>query len=76
MFDKNSAHHDSQPRFWSLVATAFAPWQMFANLIEVRRTRASLSHLDDHMLKDIGLTRGSIDSVIRHGRSRDVPKSN
>lgn len=32
-----------------------------------RLTAASLSTLDDALLKDIGLSRGDIDSVARHG---------
>jgi uncharacterized protein YjiS (DUF1127 family) len=46
---------------------------MLAGVIAARRTRASLSRLDDHMLKDIGLSRGSIESAICHGRSRNFP---
>jgi uncharacterized protein YjiS (DUF1127 family) len=46
---------------------------MLAGMLEARRTRASLSRLDDHMLKDIGLSRGSIESAIRNGRSRNFP---
>jgi uncharacterized protein YjiS (DUF1127 family) len=70
MFDDNSARHDSQPRFWSLVAITFTPWQMLASLFAERRTYAKLSRLDDYMLKDIGLNRGSIRSAIREGRIR------
>ena len=33
-----------------------------------RRDFAKLSSLDDHMLKDLGLSRGSIRSAIRDGR--------
>ena len=71
MFYDTSARHRA-PR-QSFFTIAFKPWQMFADLIEVRRTRASLSSLDDHMLKDIGLSRGSIESAIRNGRSRNFP---
>ena len=42
---------------------------MLASLMAERRDHARLSNLDDHMLKDIGLTRGSIRSAIRNGRS-------
>jgi uncharacterized protein YjiS (DUF1127 family) len=44
---------------------------LVAGMVEARRTRASLSRLDDHMLKDIGLSRGSIESAVRNGRTRD-----
>ena len=70
MPDHTSARHDSQRRFWNLLAVALTPWQMLADMVEARQTRASLSRLDDHMLKDIGLSRGSIDSAIREGRNR------
>lgn len=70
MFYDTSASHRT-PRA-SFLTIAFKPWQMLAGILEARRTRASLSRLDDHMLKDIGLSRGSIESAIRNGRSRDV----
>jgi uncharacterized protein YjiS (DUF1127 family) len=69
-FDDTSARHDSQPRFWSLVALTFAPWQMLAGLIADRQTYKELSRLEDYMLKDIGLSRGNIRSAIRQGRIR------
>ena len=34
----------------------------------VKRAMAELQGLDDHMLKDIGLTRGEIESCVRHGQ--------
>ncbi len=73
MFDDTTARRDSQPRFWNQLALALTPWQMLSDLAKTRRTRAQLSRLDDFMLKDIGLSRGGIDSAIRNGRSRDLP---
>lgn len=67
MFYDTSANH--RPRRAHLLELAFQPWQMLASLMAERRDHARLSNLDDHMLKDIGLTRGSIRSAIRHGRS-------
>jgi uncharacterized protein YjiS (DUF1127 family) len=69
-YDTSASHRASRT---SLLTIAFRPWQMLTDVIAARRTRAHLSNLDDHMLKDIGLSRGSIESAIRHGRSRDFP---
>ena len=69
MFYDTSARHRA-PR-QSFLTIAFTPWQMLAGLVTARRTHAQLSRLDDHMLKDIGLSRGGIDSAIRNGRLRD-----
>ena len=69
MFYDTSASH-STPRT-SLLTIAFRPWQMLANRMAERQTRAQLSRLDDYMLKDIGLSRGSIESAIRKGQIRD-----
>jgi uncharacterized protein YjiS (DUF1127 family) len=66
MFYDTSAAH--RPPRKSLLAIAFQPWQMLSDMMVQRRARADLSRLDDHLLKDIGLSRGSIRSAIRHGR--------
>lgn len=48
-----------------------------ANEMATRRAVAELQSLNDHMLKDIGLTRCSIENVVRgkiddaYGRNRD-----
>lgn len=34
----------------------------------VKRAIAELQGLDDHMLRDIGLTRSEIESYVRHGQ--------
>jgi len=73
MFYDTSSRHDSQPRLWRHLALALTPWQMLAGVIAERRTRAQLSSLPDYMLKDIGLSRGSIESAIRNSRSRNFP---
>ena len=70
VFYDTSARHDSQPRLFSLLAIALTPWHMLEKLMTERQTRAELSRLDDYMLKDIGLSRSSIDSAIRNGRRR------
>lgn len=71
MFYDTTAHH--RARRAHFLTIAFKPWQMLAGIFEARRTRAELSRLDDHMLKDIGLSRGSIESAVRNGRSRNFP---
>ena len=38
--------------------------------IETRRAIRYLSTADDHMLKDIGASRGGVDWLVRHGRLR------
>lgn len=69
-YDTTARHRAPRQSFFTI---AFKPWQMFADLIAERRTRAELSRLPDYMLKDIGLSRGSIESALRNGRSRDFP---
>ena len=69
MFYDTIASH--RPRRTSLFTIAFQPWQMLANLMAERRDYARLSSLDDHMLKDLGISRGNIRSAIRNGRARD-----
>jgi uncharacterized protein YjiS (DUF1127 family) len=68
MFYDTASH---RPPRTSLLVMAFRPWQILANLMMARRTRAELSRLDDYMLKDIGLSRGGIEFAIRNGHIRD-----
>ena len=37
-----------------------------------RRAVRDLQHLDDRLLRDMGLTRGTIDFAVRHGREIDL----
>jgi uncharacterized protein YjiS (DUF1127 family) len=65
-YDTSASHRPPRPSFLTI---AFRPWQMLADLMAERSDYARLSSLDDHMLKDLGLTRGSIRSAIRDGRT-------
>ena len=47
------------------VALAFQPWQIFFGAMTRRKTHAALSALDDHLLKDIGISRGEIEYFSR-----------
>jgi uncharacterized protein YjiS (DUF1127 family) len=67
-YDTSASQRAPRKSFFTIALT---PWQMLAGLLERRRNYARLSSLDDHMLKDIGLTRGGIDAAIRNGRARD-----
>jgi uncharacterized protein YjiS (DUF1127 family) len=62
MFYDTSSTAGQRP---GLVAIAARPWQMLGNLMLQRQTRTTLSSLDDHLLKDIGVSRGEIERVSR-----------
>lgn len=49
-------------RFMTL---AVQPWDMFFNVMARRSTRATLAAMDDHMLKDIGVSRSDIERIAR-----------
>ncbi len=49
----------------SFMTIAVRPWQMLANMMMQRQTRTALSSLHDHMLKDIGVSRGEIERISR-----------
>ncbi len=63
-FHTSSAANHRQRRA-SLMAIAAQPWQMLAGLLLRRRTRSALSALNDHLLKDIGISRGEIERISR-----------
>jgi len=44
--------------------------QRLRNMIETRRAVRRLSAADDYMLKDIGISRGDVERLVRHGRPR------
>ena len=50
-------------------ALAFQHWQIFFGAMTRRKTYAALSALDDHMLKDIGISRGEIEHFSRSATS-------
>ena len=50
---------------WRLTRRAL---QLLRVRAELRRGIAALSRADEHMLRDIGLTRDDIERVTRHGR--------
>jgi uncharacterized protein YjiS (DUF1127 family) len=68
MFHDTSASHRTRRK--SFLSIAIRPWQMLSSLMTDRQTYAELSRLDDFILKDIGISRGSIRSAIREGRTR------
>lgn len=53
------------PMSQGFIAMATRPWKLLARKMAERRTRLSLSALDDHLLKDIGISRSIIDRVAR-----------
>ncbi len=62
MFYDTSSTASHRP---SVMAIAARPWQMLASLMLQRQTRTALSALNDHMLKDIGISRGEIERISR-----------
>ena len=42
------------------VAIAFRPWQLLFDAMMQRKTHTALSALNDHLLKDIGISRSEI----------------
>jgi hypothetical protein len=63
--DRHEAPHLPGAGFWSVLAL---PFTALAGEIRARHDAHLLAALDDRGLSDIGLTRGGIDHVVRHGR--------
>jgi uncharacterized protein YjiS (DUF1127 family) len=59
-------------RWWNGFLDPLQLWltTRWRDLIETRRAARRLSAADDHMLKDIGISRGDINYMVRHGRPR------
>ena len=51
------------------LALAFQSWQMVFNAMIRRKTYSALSALDDHLLKDIGISRSEIEHISRGAAS-------
>jgi len=67
---RGSGHHRSRPgRGWAYPLRAAVTWLIHE--WRVHRSIQQLRGLDDHMLKDIGLTRMEIEAVVRFGRPCD-----
>ena len=57
--------------FWSVLAL---PLSAVLREIRARRDARLLASLDERGLSDIGLARGGIDHVVRHGRRASEPR--
>jgi len=53
-----------------LVAAVIHGGEAVARWAERRRELTALDRLDDHLLRDIGLDRGDVEMMIRHGGRR------
>jgi len=52
------------------VETLMRAADAFDRRAERRRELTALERLDDHLLRDLGLSRGDVDMMIRHGGER------
>lgn len=66
MFDSSSTASGARFPHRNVMARVLRPWNMFFNVMDRRKNRIALSALDDHLLKDIGISRGEIDRVARN----------
>ena len=65
MFHNSPTDARARPLGRNFMVRALLPWDMFFNAMTRRKTRFLLSALDDHLLKDIGISRGEIDRIAR-----------
>ena len=65
----HSESGELERRRWSGVLDLLQRWR---SMIETRRAVRLLSAADDYMLKDIGVSRGDVERLVRDGRP---PKS-
>jgi uncharacterized protein YjiS (DUF1127 family) len=52
----------------SLVDLIFSAWRALHKEVRIRRSMVEVSSMDEHMLRDLGLTRDDVERVVRHGR--------
>ncbi|WP_119273873.1 DUF1127 domain-containing protein [Taklimakanibacter deserti] len=59
-------------RRWFGFLTLLQRWR---NFVETRRAVRRLSAADNYMLKDIGISRGDVERLVRHGRPPEFKRS-
>ena len=55
-----------RPKRASVMTLALQPWQLVFGVMTRRKAYVALSALDDHLLKDIGISRGEIEQFSLH----------
>jgi len=63
MFDNLSTNTGHRLAHQNFMRRTIRPWDMFFNVMTRQNTHALLSALDDHLLKDIGVSRGAISFI-------------
>ena len=73
--NRSSRRLEAPPKFPSWYARSVSVLSAFVESIrrnaECRRAILALDHLDDHTLKDIGISRCQIVEAVHHGEPRD-----
>lgn len=70
--DAVHAHPDFRDVATSAVRTVEGFWKRVRRVAKARRDEKHLRSLPDRMLKDIGIHRSEIATVVRHGRGTEI----